>query len=373
MKKTQPTHRNLHPKLHNAQQHFKQFWHWITHHKKRIAIVVGSLFAAWLLFVISVAVWYQHKHRNDPFQPGVSFSVKYAKELGVDWQANYKALLDDLGFKYVRLMSYWDDTEPAQGQYNFNDLDWQLNEAAKRGVKVSLTIGKRQPRWPECHQPRWVEQLSPANQDVELINFVKAVVSRYKDNPAIESYQLENEIANRLFAPHCRTFDRALLQEEVDSVKQIDSKHPLVINVSNQSGIPWRGPIGDKVGFSIYNIAFARFGPFGYYWSFGWVPSQWHAFRAGLIELLYHKETFIHELQAEPWGPAATKDLPLEDQNRSMSPERIKQQVAYGEDIGMHRMYLWGGEWWYWRKTQFNDPTLWDTVHEITKPTRAQR
>lgn len=363
--------RSSHPAWQKAKKRMAQCWHWIVQHKGRIGLAIAALFVAWLIFALSVAFWYQHKHKNDRFEPGVSFSVKYAKELGVDWQANYKALLDDLGFKYVRLMSYWDDTEPSQGHYDFRDLDWQMDQAAKRGVKVSLTIGKRQPRWPECHQPQWVDQLSPANQDVALITFLKEVVGRYKDHPALESYQLENEIANRLFAPHCRTFDRALLQEEVDTVKNIDSNHPLVINVSNQSGIPWRGPIGDKVGFSIYNIAYARFGPLGYYWSFGWVPSQWHSFRAGLIELIHHKPTFIHELQAEPWGPAATKDLTLEEQNRSMNPERIKHQVAYGKQIGMKRMYLWGGEWWYWRKTQFNDPTMWETVRDVTHPQKT--
>jgi len=356
----------LHPHLHRARKKIRACWQWITHHKKRIGLGLVIAFALWLAFALSVALWYQHKHRNDPFEPGVSFSVKYAKELGIDWQASYTAVLDELNFKYIRVMSYWDDTEPSPDTFKFQDLDWQMDQAAKRHAKITLTIGKRQPRWPECHQPQWVDKLSPANQDVELLNFLKVVVERYKNHPALESYQLENEIANRLFAPQCRTFDRAFLQEEVDAVRHIDSHHPLVINVSNQSGIPWRGPIGDKVGFSVYNIAFARFGPFGYYWSFGWVPSQWHAFRAGLIEIIHHKQSFIHELQAEPWGPAATKDLTLEEQNRSMTPERIKAQVAYGKQIGMKRMYLWGAEWWYWRKTQFNDPANWDTVKAIT-------
>ncbi|HSX28880.1 MAG TPA: beta-galactosidase [Candidatus Saccharimonadales bacterium] len=356
----------LHPKLHRFMLKLRRIWRWTMHHKKRILLIILALIAAWFIFAVSVAMWYQHKHRHDRFEPGVSFSEKYAKELGVDWQANYTALLDDAGFKYVRLMSYWDDTEPQPGQYSFGDLDWQMDQAAKRGVKVTLTLGRRQPRWPECHQPQWVDQLSQANQDIELMKFLHAVVDRYKNNPALESYQLENEIANRLFAPQCHTFERAVLWQEYNTVKQLDSKHPLVINVSNQSGIPVRGPIGDKVGFSIYNIAFARFGPFGYYWSFGWVPAWWHSYRAGLIELFEHKSTFIHELQAEPWGPAATKDLSLEEQNRSMSPDRIRQQVAYGKKIGMERMYLWGGEWWYWRKTQFNDPSLWDTVKQVT-------
>lgn len=358
---------HIRAKLHRALRHLKHFWHWITHHKKRVALIAVALFLSWLVLVVSIAAWYQHKHRNDRFEPGVSFSVKYARELGLDWQATYRAVLDDLQFKHLRLMSYWDETEPQNNRYTFDDLDWQMDEAAKRGAKVTLTIGKRQPRWPECHQPQWVDQMSVANQDVELLDFVRTTVKRYRNHPALESYQLENEIANRLFAPHCRTFDRALLHEEVSTIKDLDRQHPLIINVSNQSGIPLRQPIGDQVGFSIYNIAYVRFGPFGYYWSFGWVPPQWHAFRAGLVEILHHKGTFIHELQTEPWGPAATKDLPLEEQNRSMTPARMEAQVEYGKHIGMKRMYLWGAEWWYWRKTQFNDPSYWDTARYLTQ------
>ena len=90
---------------------------------------------------------------------GVSFSVKYANELGVDWKANFTALLDDMQLRNFRLMSYWDDMEPEPGVFKFDDLDWQMNEAAKRGAKVSLSIGMRQPRWPECHKPDWYKSL----------------------------------------------------------------------------------------------------------------------------------------------------------------------------------------------------------------------
>src|SRR5881628_564553 len=69
---------------------------------------------------------------------GVSFSTEYANELGNDWQANYTALLQDQGFKHLRLMSYWELVEPQQGQYDFKDLDWQFDQANKYGAKISL-------------------------------------------------------------------------------------------------------------------------------------------------------------------------------------------------------------------------------------------
>src|SRR6185503_7841123 len=74
---------------------------------------------------------------------GVSFSVKQARNLGVDWKANFTAIIDDLQFKHLRLMSYWDESEAKRGEFNFADLDWQFEEAQKRGVKISLALGLR--------------------------------------------------------------------------------------------------------------------------------------------------------------------------------------------------------------------------------------
>jgi GH35 family endo-1,4-beta-xylanase len=117
--------------------------------------------------------------------------VKYAKELGVDWQANFIALLDDMQIRNYRLMSYWDMVEPTRGTFNFSELDWQMDEAGKRGAKVSLAIGMRQPRWPECHKPKWYSQLSKTERNQAIFDFNTAVVDRYKDHPALQSYQLE--------------------------------------------------------------------------------------------------------------------------------------------------------------------------------------
>lgn len=354
------------------QQNFLHFFgiiiKWLRQHYKKLLVGAGALFGAWLLFALILGVAYQHRHRNDPLVTGVSFSQKYAEELGNDWRANYTALLDDAGFRQFRLMSYWDEIEPTPGNFDFTDLDWQMDQAAQRGAKVSLAIGKRQPRWPECHQPGWVDDLAPAEQDQRLLAFLSAVITHYKDHPALQSYQLENEVANRLFSPHCDKFNRARLQAEFTTVKKIDPHHPVIINVSNQSGVPVRGPIGDGVGFSIYKKAYAKIGPFAYYWSFGYVPTLWHSYRAGLTELLHPgKTTFVHELQAEPWGPAATKDLSFDEQLRSISTETIRQNVTYAQETGMHTVYLWGGEWWYWRKTTFNDSSFWNAAADIVK------
>jgi hypothetical protein len=43
-----------------------------------------------------------------------------------------------------------------------------------------------------------------------------------------------------------------------------------------------------------------------------------------------------------------------------MSATILKNRIQYGEATGMKTMYLWGVEWWYWRMTVKNDPSLWN-------------
>lgn len=310
--------------------------------------------------------WYFVKHRNEPVQIGVSFSKKYADELGVDWQANFTYLLDDMEFRHFRLMSYWDTHEPTNNQFDFSTLDWQMNEAAKRGAKVSLAVGERQPRWPECHHPGWINAISPAEFEQELMDYLEVVVKRYRNHPALENYQLENEIFNTFFGGECISVSRQRLQAEFDLIKQLDKVHPVSINVASQEGFPpLREPVGDIIGFSVYRVAAGSFLGINYYWRSWYFTPHWHALRAAFVEILHGAQAFIHELQAEPWGPRATVNLSLAEQDVSMDSEQIRKNVEFGVATGIKRMYLWGGEWWYWRQMKFEDRSLAKTVRQL--------
>ena len=70
----------------------------------------------------------------------------------------------------------------------------------------------------------------------------------------------------------------------------------------------------------------------------------------------------IHELQLEPWGPSATKDMPLAEQDRSMSVEQAKENLAFARKIYREDIFTWGVEWWYWRKTKHNDGQHWEMM-----------
>jgi hypothetical protein len=313
-----------------------------------------------VLVLLDAHVSFLLTHRHDPYRWGVSYSAKYARELGVDGKAVMTGALDELEIRHFRLMSYWDELEPQDGSYAFEDLDWQMNEVAKRGGKVSLAIGLRQPRYPECHRPDWTKDMTDSQLEQQLLEYMTVVVSRYRGHLALESYQLENEAMNRSFG-HCTNFDRARLVREFDLVKSLDPHHPVIVSVSNQVGLPLGQPRGDQVGFSVYRMVY-QYGLNIY--TPHLATSLWHRTRAALVERYLGRTVIIHELQAEPWGPRGTQELSVEEQARSMDSARMRSTIGFAKYSGIHQADLWGLEWWYWRKT-LGDGSLWNTARAI--------
>src|SRR5690606_23979872 len=94
-------------------------------------------------------------------------------------------------------------------------------KAEDANATVSLAIGLRQPRWPECHMPKWAESQTKEQWYPQLKVFMTEVMQRYKDSPSLDSYQLENEFFLDVFGI-CPDFSRDRLIDEAKLVKQVD-------------------------------------------------------------------------------------------------------------------------------------------------------
>ena len=292
---------------------------------------------------------------------GVSFSEKRSMEMGLDWRDNYLALLDDMNIRSYRLMSYWDVHEKERGNFNFTSLDWQMDMAAQKGAKVSLAIGLRQPRWPECHQPEWANSLSGGEWKQALYEYITVVVKRYENHPALESWQLENEAVNNWFGL-CKNVDAERVNEEFDLVKKI-TKKPVYMSLSDQHGLPVNPPVPDKYGYSVYRTVWSdKTWPYVGYLTYP-TPIWYHRLRAVVIKQTTGRDIFIHELQLEPWGPKDTMLLSIEEQDKSMSQDQISRSLYFARQVGTEDIYLWGSEWWYWRKVN-GDSTIWNKVNQ---------
>lgn len=316
-----------------------------------------------------IALWYQHTQKGKPYTYGVSFIADYASYLGVDPHQTFSAILNDLHVKHVRLVSYWNDIEPTQGHYDFSELDWEMQQAAAHGTKVSLSIGLRQPRWPECHPPSWVDTTKPTSTwEPQLNSFITAVVQRYRGNPALESYQLENEYFLKSFGD-CHNFDRSRLTGELALVKRLDPHHPVIMSRSNNyAGFMVSNPLPDVVGISVYRhvwntVLWQRYLTYPF-------PSWYYAFLAGAEQLLTGKPSVIHELQAEAWPPHGQDILhtSLTEQNKTLDASKLKAADTFAKQTGVRQVDFWGAEYWYYRAVKLHDPSAWNEARSIFAP-----
>ena len=321
--------------------------------KKIIAIIALLSVVLFLIFVIYVP-------KKEDVKYGVTFSKDFAEYLGLDWKETYIALLDDAGVKRMRLPSYWTEIEPEKGNYFFENLDWQIEEAEKRGVKIILSLGQKQPRWPECHIPDWANKLNKYERQDKLIKVITSVVERYRYKENIVAWQVENEP----FLPYgeCPELDKNFLDREIATVRSLDSR-PVIISDSGELGTWYgAGKRADILGTTLYRIVWnEKIGYIHYP-----ISSILYRLKAAIIMLLTSVDKIIIvELQAEPWGPKMIIDTPLEEQYKSMSPKQFRENIEYVKKIEFSEAYLWGGEWWYWLKTKKDDDRIWNEAKKV--------
>lgn len=342
---------------------FVRFWRGAWRHK--LIVVLLGLCLAILASSYGVARWYIASNQSKPLQLGVTYVADYANALGVDPQKTYTAILHDLGVRQLRLVSYWNKIEAKQGTYDFSELDWQMAEAEKVGAQVSLAIGLRQPRWPECHMPDWAAQLPAKDWQARLDAYITAVVQRYKDSPALQSWQLENEYFLTAFG-ECPTPDRARLTKELALVHKLDNKHPVIMSRSdNKPALLLRSPQPDIVGASVYRRVWndnLYKGYFNYP-----LPAWYYAAVAGWQKIFTGKDTVLHEMQMEPWPPHGqfVANVSREEQDKSMNASMFAARVAFAERTGMRTIDLWGAEWWYYRKVVLHDDSVWQEARRV--------
>lgn len=338
---------------------------------RKIVLIIAALAVVFLGSCYGIAQWYIHKHTNEPLSLGATFVPGYAQSFGLDPKQSLNAIFADMGVRQIRLVSYWSDIEPTPGHYDFSTLDWEFAMANQYHAKVSLSIGLRQPRWPECHPPDWVN-VSASNQSQwqpQLYSYMRAVIDRYKNNPALTSYQLENEFFMKVFGT-CTDFNRYRLEHEYNMVKKEDPAHPVIISRSNNwVGIPIGGPTPDEFSVSVYKRVWDATLTHRY---FEYPQPAWtYATLAGAEELWSGRNMIIHELQAEPWPPHgesvnsdSQNGAPLREQFKSLNANRLKDRISYAEGTGMRTIDLWGVEWMYWLKEKKNDPSVWNVAKQ---------
>lgn len=318
------------------------------------------IFLVLLLFFIFVF------SRGRTFKPveleyGVTFSKKQAENLGLDWQKIYLSLFDDLDVKKIRLPAYWDEIEGQEGNYSWEDLDWQIARAGERSSQIILAVGARLPRWPECHFPNWTKDLSKAKVESKTLNYISRAIGRYKDHKQIMAWQIENEPFLSHFGD-CPKFDKKFLDQEIMLVRSLDAR-PIVITDSGELSF-WVSAAkrADIFGTTMYRDTYSKF--FKNYIHYPITPA-FFKFKKNLASLFAKpKSWLVIEMQAEPWGDKPYQNLSQIDRDRTMNLEKFKDIVEFGRQAGFREFYLWGVEWWYWELKQ-GRPEVWNYARSL--------
>ena len=144
-----------------------------------------------------------------------------------DWERDYKQAAAD-GMNCFRHWFLWSAIEVAPGKYDWADYDRQLDLAAKYGIKTIVAdILCTAPQWAFKEYPHaWLEEADGTRQashytvacsvggwpglclDNEEVRtragqFLRALVGRYRDHPAMGGYDVWNELNHNGDAGGC--------------------------------------------------------------------------------------------------------------------------------------------------------------------------
>lgn len=301
---------------------------------------------------------------------GTTFSQLQCRYLGLDYRDAFRQICN-LGFKQIRLCSYWNEIEPQQNQYDFSILDWLLEESEQRGIGVILAVGMKVPRWPEFHFPEWlsqrydtgpseiaVDQRSPAIAE-HTIRFVDAVVNHMRHASAIRYWQIENEPFTHLEITGGRFLSSEFVKQEVELVRSLAlPQHKILLTGSislplanvTEDEVAFQDclSLADAVGINVYSKV--PIGQSQYYLEPQ--PPFWQTLQTWQSQIVARgKAAWIAEAQAEPWEPNQLVAL-QGIYHPSCSPAQATALVQRLSTLGYGTILLWGCEYWYWHERQ---------------------
>ena len=329
----------------------------------KLGVILVAILIITIVGAYGTSQWYKNKHANEPLKLGTTFIPNYAEYFGLDAKDTLQTIIDDLGITRFRLVTYWKDYEPEPNAYDFTELDWQFDMIEEAGGEISLSLGLRQPRWPECHGPEWAMEKPFAEWSSDLKDFMGEIIDRYKDREVLVEYQLENEYFLEVFG-ECPDFSRERLVNQFNFIRDKDPSRPIMVSRSNNATPSWpiRAPRADIVGAAIYKRVFDktitnRYFEYPY-------PEWFYSFLAGATELTTGRNTMIHELQMEAWLPEGfnMRNSELEEMYKSFSPDDVAPRIQYAVDSGIRTIDLWGAEWWYHLKVNRDAPEMWENA-----------
>jgi hypothetical protein len=308
-------------------------------------------------------------------QLGSTFSHPHLNWLELD---PIKAIKEykNLGFKWIRLGCYWNEIEKIEGKFDFSNLDPLVEFCENNKIKTVLTVGMKAPRWPEYHIPEWlIKKLSFKKKKIitpkdkvlleKTLIFIESCVNHYKKLLSIQVWQVENEPLDPS-GPDNWTINKNFLSTETNTVLKFTDQ--ILINLWGNdmlSRLTYKKiPTNTNIlGIDIYPKQYAKhikkyIGPRG----------TKTLFKLALSRFIETDSLYITELQAEPWEPGEL--VTNKDNPPSFTPTDFEKNLSYVLEFNPKVIFLWGFEYWLWRKIIHKDNRYWKSAKEVIKKYR---
>ena len=315
---------------------------------------------------------------------GISFRPPQAEAFGLDPRATLTQLLA-YPFQLIRLGAYWNRMEPAPGRFDTDELDWEIDAAAKSSKQVLLCVGAVKtfsyPEFyvPAHHLPTPLPEGSIVDSQTHqalleaAIAFVTRVVERYKGCESIVAWQVEHEAVDPLGMEHSWRLGAEFVQQEAEAARLADPSRPIVMSGFLPTSLPirfqqwWRTRdqgdslavaqrLADIVGIDYYpRHALATFAGRTVYLDGSRTPWQRHKHLISWAKS-HQRRVMVTEGQAEPWETVTTPPNPGGQRMYSCMPEQMLEnynqcvRIANGGGITLDSYLFWGAEYWMLRK-----------------------
>ena len=333
----------------------------------------------------------------EPLHLGTTFSDRQCRYLRVNPKKTFKEIVKT-PFDLIRLAAYWDELEPQEGVYDFSSLDWQVAEAASKQIPIVLSVGMKAPRWPEYFIPSWALKRLRLRMGADVsghaylrertLQFIDAVVRRYRDERMIRYWQVENEPLDRVGAGYW-WIGPAFVKQEVELVRRLDEQdRPIILTTvtypnpllrrfmalfMRHDTIKESLALGDILGVNVYPVVGHRwFFKTSYYWT---TPEERATYLSAILKRAERakKPVWVTEMQAEPWEPGSLA-YTGRAQPPTGDPALLQQSAQEFRALGIDTVLLWGAEYWQFRQARYHDSRWWDTVRGLLRsPHEAQR
>ncbi|HEY6543195.1 MAG TPA: hypothetical protein VIZ18_19790, partial [Ktedonobacteraceae bacterium] len=286
------------------------------------------------------------------------------------------------------------------GQFNTDELDWQIDAAERAGKRIILCVGPLKTfSYPEFFVP--LHQLGQPFPEHTLIKpsaypslltaateFIARLVERYKHRRGIVAWQVEHEAVDPLGVEHSWRLAASFVEKEVEALRKADPTRPVMMNGFLPTSLPvrlsqwWRTRdqgdslavaqhLADIVGIDYYpRHALMTAGTRTLYLDGSKLPWQQQRGKRLFAQTHAHgQKLMIAEGQAEPWEAVTTPPNPPGQGMYSCLPEQVI--INYNtcmrwsqEEAPLYAYLFWGAEYWMLRK-QSADPRYLQTFARI--------